>query len=153
MIRLQSIKTKKSAATELYTCNIVIAPKSKQKYQEKYRLIVQLGVMAAASSKTEMTPCGHVFPDRGSSSFLQVTRTIINSRHSSNFGQIRQPTVGLAALERLKIDISCGHSSAFIFDWIFFIFAGKEKNHKISDEFEFRTDLISACGVSCYIHG
>ena len=62
MIRLQSIKTKKSAADELY--NIVITPKSKQKYQEIYRLIVQLGVMAAASLKTEMTPCGHVFPDR-----------------------------------------------------------------------------------------
>ena len=42
----------------------MIAPKSTQKYQEKYRLIVQLALMAAASSKTEMTPCGHVFPDR-----------------------------------------------------------------------------------------
>ena len=53
---------KKSAADDLY--DIVIAPKSMQKYQEIYRLIVQLAVMAAANSKTEMTPCGHVFPDR-----------------------------------------------------------------------------------------
>ena len=43
----------------------MIAPKSVQKCQEIYQLIVQLAVMAAASSKTEMTPCGHVFPDRG----------------------------------------------------------------------------------------
>ena len=59
---MQGIYTKKSEADDLY--NIVIAPKSTQKYQEIYRLIVQLAVMAAASSKTEMTPCGHVFPDR-----------------------------------------------------------------------------------------
>ena len=51
-----------SAADDLY--NIVIAPKSTHKYQEIYRLIIRLGVMAAASSKTEMTPCGHVIPDR-----------------------------------------------------------------------------------------
>ena len=38
----------------------------------------------------------------GSSSFLQVTRTIINSRHTLNFGQIRQSTVELTALEHLK---------------------------------------------------
>ena len=53
---------KKSAADDLY--NIVIASKLTQKYQEIYRLIVQLAVMAVASSKTEMTPCGHVFPGR-----------------------------------------------------------------------------------------
>ena len=35
----------------------------------------------------------------GSSSYLQVTRTSIMSRTSSNFGQIRPRTVGLAALE------------------------------------------------------
>ena len=39
----------------------------------------------------------------GSSSFLQVIRTIIKSRMSSKFGPIRQKTVELAALERLKI--------------------------------------------------
>ena len=35
--------------------------------------------------------------------YLQVTRTCIKSRTSSNFGQIRQLTMELAALERLKI--------------------------------------------------
>ena len=38
----------------------------------------------------------------GSSSYLQVTRTTIISRTSSNFSQIRQRTADIAALERLK---------------------------------------------------
>ena len=37
-----------------------------------------------------------------SSLYLQVTRTCIKSRMSSNFGQIRPLTTELAALERLK---------------------------------------------------
>ena len=37
-----------------------------------------------------------------SSSYLQVTRTSIISRTSSNFSQIRPRTAELAALERLK---------------------------------------------------
>ena len=51
------------------------------------------------------------------SSYLQVTRTTIISRTSSNFGQIRPRTAEFAALE---------HSSAFIFDRIFFILAGNQ---------------------------
>ena len=38
----------------------------------------------------------------GSSSYLQVTRTSITSRTSSNFGQIRPRTAELAALEGLE---------------------------------------------------
>ena len=38
----------------------------------------------------------------GSSSFLQVTRTTITSRRFLKFGQIRQWTVELAALEHLE---------------------------------------------------
>ena len=38
----------------------------------------------------------------GSSSYLQVTRTTIISRTSSNLGQIQPRTAELAALERLK---------------------------------------------------
>ena len=38
----------------------------------------------------------------GSSSYLQVMRTTIISRTSSNFSQIRPSTAELAALERLK---------------------------------------------------
>ena len=59
-ILIIGIKTKQSATDDL--CNIVLASKSTQKYKEIYRLIGQLAVMTAASSKTEMTPIGHVFP-------------------------------------------------------------------------------------------
>ena len=44
----------------------------------------------------------HIFLLIGSSSFLQLTRTTIKSRQSLNFGQIRQQTAELAALEHLK---------------------------------------------------
>ena len=39
-------------------------------------------------------------------------------------------------------------ASSFLF-WIFFILAGNKDNYNISDEFKFRPDPISACGVSC----
>ena len=41
------------------------------------------------------------------------------------------------------------HSSAFIFDRIFFILAGNENIFNISDEFEIRPDRTKDCGVSC----
>ena len=43
----------------------------------------------------------------GSSSFLQVTRTIIKAWMSMNFGQIQRLTTELAALEHLKDLYSC----------------------------------------------
>ena len=43
----------------------------------------------------------------------------------------------------------CEHSSAFIFDRIFLILRGNEKNHNISDKFEFGPDSTKDCGVSC----
>ena len=36
-----------------------------------------------------------------------------------------------------------------IFDQIFFILAGNEEIHNISDEFEIRPDRTKDCGVSC----
>ena len=39
--------------------------------------------------------------------------------------------------------------SNFIFDWIFFIFAGNVDNYKISNEFEIRPDQTTDCGASC----
>ena len=36
------------------------------------------------------------------------------------------------------------------FDRIFFILAGNEDTHNISDEFEIRPDRTKDCGVSCY---
>ena len=50
----------------------------------------------------------------------------------------------------LKIDgYCCDHSSAFIFDWIFFILAGKKVNHKRLDGFEIWPDQTLDFGVSC----
>ena len=53
---------------------------------------------------------------------------------SSKFGQMR-PLVSMATIE-LKWGKCCVHSSAFIFDRIFFILAGNEDIHNISDEFK-----------------
>ena len=64
---------------------------------------------------------------------------IIKAWMSLNFGQILSQTTGLAVIECLKIYVKCcdSHSSAFIFDWLVFIFAGKEDNHNILDTLEF----------------
>ena len=64
--------------------------------------------------------------------YLQVTRTCINSRMSSNVGQIRPLTVELAALERLKdshrliMGKRCLHASTFIFYRIIIKVAGNQ---------------------------
>ena len=91
-----------------------------------------------------------------SSSVLQVMRKTIKAWMSSNFSQIRLQTAKLAALERLKkipIDLQwekcCDHFSAFIFEWIFFILAGKKNNHKVLNAFEFRPHPTTDYGVSC----
>ena len=80
----------------------------------------------------------------GSFSFLQITRTTIKAGMSLNFGPTPPLTTELAALEHLKIDVqSCDHSSAFIFDWIFFILAGNKDNHKSLEEFDFGSALAA----------
>ena len=43
----------------------------------------------------------------------------------------------------------CEYSSAFIFDRLFYILAGNENIHNISDKFEIRLDRTKDCGVSC----
>ena len=79
----------------------------------------------------------------GSSAFLQIRRTTIKARMSLNFVKIPSPIIELAPLEYLKIDgYCCDHSSAFNFDWIFFILLGNKDNHKGLDEFEFQ--VVSA---------
>ena len=83
----------------------------------------------------------------GSTSFLQVMRTCIKAWMSSNFGQIPPPTPELSALARLKN--CCEHSSAYIFDWIFFILAGNEDIHNISEEFGIWPDRTKDCGLNC----
>ena len=75
--------------------------------------------------------------------YLQVRRTGIKSRTSSNFGQVGPLTTESAALERLKIShrLKMGkcslHASSFIFDRIIVKVAGNQDRHKSSDEFDF----------------
>ena len=38
-----------------------------------------------------------------------------------------------------------------VFDWIFFILAGNEDNHKSLDEFEFGQNSATDFGVSCLL--
>ena len=40
-------------------------------------------------------------------------------------------------------------SQFLVYDWIFFILAGKEDNHTISKEFEIWPDRTKDCRVSC----
>ena len=71
----------------------------------------------------------------GSSSFLQATSKLIISLMGSKFSRIRLGTYELPALERLeKIHIDlwekcCNHSSAFNFEWIFFILVNNKDNY------------------------
>ena len=70
--------------------------------------------------------------------YLQVTKTCIKSRTTSNFGQIGPLTMELAALERLKISLRlimgkwCLHASSFICYWIIIKVAGNLDRHKSS---------------------
>ena len=61
----------------------------------------------------------------------------------------------LTALERLenphkklKWEKCCDHSSAFNFEWIFFILADKKNNYRSLDKFEFSQDPITYYGDS-----
>ena len=67
---------------------------------------------------------------------------------SSNSGQIGRFALELLALEHRKTHIwSCPEDGEFSFDRIFIKLAGKEDNHKISDEFEFGPDWTVHFGV------
>ena len=66
----------------------------------------------------------------------------MKARKISKFGPYHhQPkSICPCASEKLMYN-AVKHSSAFIFDRIFFIFAGNEDNYKVSDVFEIRPDL------------
>ena len=50
---------------------------------------------------------------------------------------------------RVIIWNSCDHSSAFIFDRIFFIFEGNKDNYIVSKEFEIWPHRTKGCRISC----
>ena len=77
-------------------------------------------------------------------------RTIIKAWMSSKFDGIPPLTSEYAALERLKNQtISLLSSSAFNFNWIFFILAGNKDNYIVSNEVEIRPHPTMDYGVSC----
>ena len=80
-----------------------------------------------------------------SSSNLQVTRTGIKARMSSNFGRIWPVILELGAFERWKK--KCLQLFSVTFDWIFVELAGNEDRHKSSNELEFGPDRIIHFGV------
>ena len=45
-----------------------------------------------------------------------------------------------SSLQVMRTLTSYEHSSTFIFNWIFFIFAGNEDNHKVSGKFDIQPD-------------
>ena len=81
------------------------------------------------------------------SSNLQVTRTAIKSRTSSNFGRICQVILELCAHERWNKWYPQLFSVTY--NWIFVKIAGNEDRHKSSNEFEFGPDRIIHFGVIC----
>ena len=88
--------------------------------------------------------------------YLQVTRTCIKSRTSSNFGQIGPLTAELATFERRKkkshrliMGKWCLHASSFIFYRIIIKVAGNQDRRKSSDEFDFVPDQTTHFGVTC----
>ena len=87
----------------------------------------------------------------GSSLFFHLTSTLIKDWMSSKFCRIRPRTYELAALEHLEKspwEKRCDHSSAFNFEWIYFILADKKDNYESLNEFEFCQDPITYFGVS-----
>ena len=85
--------------------------------------------------------------------YLQVKRSCIKSRTSSNFGQIGPLTTELAALERFSHRLIMGkwclHASSFIFDRIIIKVAGNQDRHKSLVEFDFGPNQPTHFGITC----
>ena len=58
-------------------------------------------------------------------------------------------SIAMDSSHRVIMGKHCDHSSAPIFDGIFFILSGKKDNHKVWTEFEILEDRTKGCGVSC----
>ena len=66
---------------------------------------------------------------------------------SLKLGQI-QPLVSMVT-DRVMMGKWCLHFFSAVFHLIFFILVGNDDMHESSDEFEFRLDWTTDCGVSC----
>ena len=67
---------------------------------------------------------------------------------SLKFGQI-QPLVSMVTDRVMMGKNGVSTFSLLFFDLILFILAGNDDMHESSDEFEFRPDWTTDCGVSC----
>ena len=78
--------------------------------------------------------------------------TGVGERLHKVLGQIRSK-LWFPWQQKAPIDLlwekRCLHLFSVVFDRIFFILAGNENMHKISDEFEFPPDRTTDYGVSC----
>ena len=89
----------------------------------------------------------------GSSSFFQATSKPTISWMGSKFSRIRPGTMSYLPMSiwknsyRLIMGEMCNHSSAFNFEWIFFILVYNKDDNYSLDEFEFRQDPITEFGV------
>ena len=88
----------------------------------------------------------------GSLSNLQVTRTDIKSRMSSNLDRVRLFTRSYSPLS-VPIDFEwgkwCLHVFSVTMNSDFIKLTGNKERHKLSDKFEFRSYLTSHFGVTC----
>ena len=73
--------------------------------------------------------------------------TYMRAWMSLKVGQIR-PLVSMAT-ERVIMEKQCCHFFSAVFYPILFILAGNDDMHESSEEFEFRPDPTTDCGVSC----
>ena len=108
----------------------------------------------ACNGENDVSTFSRLFLNR-SFLYLQVMRTCIKSRTSSNFGQRGPLTSEIAALERLKISYRlimgkcCLHANLLIFDRIIIKVAGNQDRHKSLDVFDFMPDQTTHFGVTC----
>ena len=66
---------------------------------------------------------------------------------SLKFGQI-QPLVSMVT-DRVMMEKQCLHFFSAVFHPFLFILVGNDDMHESSEEFEFRPDWITDCGVRC----
>ena len=83
----------------------------------------------------------------GSFSYLQVMITYMRTWITLKFGQIK-PLVSMVT-DRVMLEKKCLHFFSAVFHPFLFILAGNDDMHQSSDEFEFRPEWTTDCGVSC----
>ena len=78
---------------------------------------------------------------------MQVMITYMRAWMSLKFSQI-QPLVSMVT-DRVMMGKMVSPLFSAVFHPILFILAGNDDMHESSDEFEFRLDRTTDCGVSC----